>query len=683
MSAVRSVALTSVVLALQCAAQSPIPSAFFAVSAVRADYPKVNMGTLAHNEFAWETIERSRGKFNFQSFDDYMAAVQAHGLVDPSTNTANMAMTLAAGTPGWAVADQSTCSSGTGSLTVCTAPPDNIQDWKDFLTAVIAHYNGKIQPHIKYYELWNEFNVSLWWTGSNAQMVALAQAAYPIVHQDHYSLLLTPSVAGPVGTVAANSGVTWMTAYLQAGGSKYADGGAWHGYIAAQSGINPFPMPEQDTTSGCKAFVGCYGSIITKATQMRAVFDQNGLSGKPMFQTEGSWGNMTVTDPDTQVAWVARYMLLQAGLRSTLNLQMAAWFTWGGGTTFGWGDIETAALEPNAAGYAASQVYNWVVGATITQPCSGDSTGLWTCTLTRPGGYVGRAFWSENGPITLINDASLQYRDLAGNTNLLPTFGGAITVGSNPILVENNPSGGSTPAPVITLVANAAGEVPLIAPNTWLEIKGFNLSPPGDTRIWQGADFVNSQLPTQLDQVSVTVNGKNAYIYYISPTQVNILTPPDAMQGPVQIQLTNGGALSAPVTVSTASVSTSLFAFNGGPYVAARHADFSLLGPARLYAGLTTPAKPGETVLLYANGFGPTSSAVVAGSTTQSGSLSPLPVIQIGGATASVVFAGLVAPGQFQFNVVVPPTLADGDQPITVSYSGQTTQSGTLLTVQH
>src|SRR5579872_4334071 len=75
--------------------------------------------------------------------------------------------------------------------------------------------------------------------------------------------------------------------------------------------------------------------------------------------------------------------------------------------------------------------------------------------------------------------------------------------------------------PVITLVANAEGENPVIAPNTWVEVKGANLSKAGDTRIWQSADFINGQMPTSLDGVSVTVNGKSAFIYYISPTQVN------------------------------------------------------------------------------------------------------------------------------------------------------------------
>jgi uncharacterized protein (TIGR03437 family) len=47
-----------------------------------------------------------------------------------------------------------------------------------------------------------------------------------------------------------------------------------------------------------------------------------------------------------------------------------------------------------------------------------------------------------------------------------------------------------------------------------------------------------------------------------------------------------------------------------------------------------------------------------------------------------VTFAGLVAAGQFQFNVVVPSTLADGDQPISASYNSVATKSGTLITIQ-
>jgi uncharacterized protein (TIGR03437 family) len=235
-------------------------------------------------------------------------------------------------------------------------------------------------------------------------------------------------------------------------------------------------------------------------------------------------------------------------------------------------------------------------------------------------------------------------------------------------------SAGQT-APVIGLVANAEGESAAIAPNTWLEIKGLNLAKPGSGRTWQNSDFAGGKMPAQLDGVSVTVNGKSAYVYYISPTRVNVLTPPDAISGPVQVVLAyNGG--SASYTAPAQTTSPSFFVFDTLGNVAAEHADGSLIGA-------TKPAKPGEIIMLYANGFGPTSVPVTSGSETQSGTLSPLPAIQIGGIPAMVMFAGLVSAGEYQFNVVVPPTTPDGNQTIAATLNGVTTQGNALIAVQH
>ena len=87
-------------------------------------------------------------------------------------------------------------------------------------------------------------------------------------------------------------------------------------------------------------------------------------------------------------------------------------------------------------------------------------------------------------------------------------------------------------------------------------------------------------MPTKLDTVSATVNGKPAFVYYISPLQVNILTPPDALSGPAQVEVTYNGVTSAAFTAPAQSISPSFFVFNGGPYVAATHLNGSLIGPA-------------------------------------------------------------------------------------------------------
>jgi uncharacterized protein (TIGR03437 family) len=219
--------------------------------------------------------------------------------------------------------------------------------------------------------------------------------------------------------------------------------------------------------------------------------------------------------------------------------------------------------------------------------------------------------------------------------------------------------------PSVTLVATAEAQSPALAPNTWIEIKGTGLAP--DTRIWQGSDFVNSQLPTQLDGVSVTVDGKPAFVYYISSTQVNVLTPLDTATGAVQVQLTNAGTQAAPVTAQLQTYAPEFFVINGGPYVAGTHLDGTYLGPASL---------------LYGNGFGQTSPAIVNGSLGQSGTLPALPVITIGGIKASVEFAGVVSPGLYQFNVIIPANAPSGDQSLIATYKGFSTQTNVLVTVK-
>lgn len=243
--------------------------------------------------------------------------------------------------------------------------------------------------------------------------------------------------------------------------------------------------------------------------------------------------------------------------------------------------------------------------------------------------------------------------------------------------------------PAITKVANAEGESLTIAPNTWVEIKGTNLAPTGVSSpacapgyCWQLADFVNNQLPTNLQGVSVTLNGEKAFVYYISPSQVNILTPPDLKTGPVTVQLTSTGVTSASFTVQAQTYSESFFVFSGGNYVVATHVNYSLIGPTSLFPGLSTPAQPGETIVIYANGFGASTVPVVSGSETQSGTLPTMPTIQIGSATATVTYAALISPGLYQFNVVVPTSVAAGDNAIQASYNGQPTQAGTLITIQ-
>ena len=204
------------------------------------------------------------------------------------------------------------------------------------------------------------------------------------------------------------------------------------------------------------------------------------------------------------------------------------------------------------------------------------------------------------------------------------------------------------------------------------------------TRNWQTSDFVNNALPTVLSGVSATVNGKPAYLSYISPSQVNVLIPADTPAGPVQIQVMNNGLASATVRVNLEAAAPAFFRFPGTKYIAATHSDnVSPIGPAGLITGVTTtPAQPGEIVVLYANGFGETNPPIPNGLfLTVPLQLVAPPTVTIGGKPAEVKFAGLTAPGLYQFNVVVPTGLPAGDAEVVIQIPGATAQAQGSLSI--
>jgi uncharacterized protein (TIGR03118 family) len=212
-----------------------------------------------------------------------------------------------------------------------------------------------------------------------------------------------------------------------------------------------------------------------------------------------------------------------------------------------------------------------------------------------------------------------------------------------------------------------------IAPNTWTYIKGNGLS--ATTGTWQ---VTGSTLPTQVNGVSVMINGTSVPVSYVSNTQVNFLVPATVAQGPAQIQTTNNGLTSAALAVNADPLAPAFFiegtnATSDNDYIAAEHANGALIGPPATIK-TATPAEPGETVILYGTGFGP---PLASGEV-----LAVTPTIAIDGIDADVIFAGLVGPGLYQFNVVVPAGVTRGQDVLVVGLSGNfETQPDAFLTI--
>ena len=236
--------------------------------------------------------------------------------------------------------------------------------------------------------------------------------------------------------------------------------------------------------------------------------------------------------------------------------------------------------------------------------------------------------------------------------------------------------------PLITGVSNNASGAPAVESGSWVAIYGTGLA--ATTRSWQASDFSGNNLPTTLDGVSVLIDGKKAAISYVSPGQLNVQAPTDTATGPVPVQVINSAG-TATGTATLQDYSPAFFIFLTKYAAAVHNSDGVYVAPAGSFGSAATsrPAQPGESLQIYATGFGPTTPAVPAGQLVGS----PVPLsnltqlrVTIGGVAATVQYAGIVAAGEYQINVTVPQ-VPNGDQPILATIAGVSSQAGVSIPV--
>ena len=120
--------------------------------------------------------------------------------------------------------------------------------------------------------------------------------------------------------------------------------------------------------------------------------------------------------------------------------------------------------------------------------------------------------------------------------------------------------------------------------------------------------------------------------------------------------------------------------FDAQGHVVARHLDGSLVGPATLFPGASTPAKAGETVILVAFGMGAPNN-YVQGSAVQTFTI-PGPVRCFISGVFTSVPAAFISPGLVQLNVTIPPGTPSGENSIMCGAGAIPFPPGAMITVQ-
>jgi uncharacterized protein (TIGR03437 family) len=233
-------------------------------------------------------------------------------------------------------------------------------------------------------------------------------------------------------------------------------------------------------------------------------------------------------------------------------------------------------------------------------------------------------------------------------------------------------------------VLNGASFLPGIEAGSWVTVQGSNLANTYPGRTWTASEVVNGNLPTSLDGVSVSIDGKPAFVNYISPMQINVQAPSDSMVGTVDVVVNNNGAVSAAAMAQLQSVAPAFFLYPGTSYaIASLPPDYALVGDPSAVRG-TVAAKPGDTLVLWGTGFGATNPPAAAGTTvTGAHTAVTLPTVTVGGVATPVMGAAL-SPGSvglYQVSIQLPATVPTGAVAVEASVGGVQTQAGVLLFV--
>ena len=314
------------------------------------------------------------------------------------------------------------------------------------------------------------------------------------------------------------------------------------------------------------------------------------------------------------------------------------------------------------------------------------------------GNFVSQVFFDESINNTVLaqaaytrttardtTNASDMVYAVANQTRMLVTATGSVSAGyAATITMGVSLTAPAAASPSITAggVANAASGAAGASPNTWISIYGSNFSLASQTLA--SSDVIDNAIPTSLAGVSVQINGKAAFIEYVSPTQINVLTPADVSTGGVNVSVSNSAGTS-PAATATMTMTLPGLAVLSNYVRALRYPDGVIVnGTGNAEPGFTTAAAagPGDVIALFGTGFGGTSPSVTPGQVfTGAYATSNAVTVTIGGVLAEVLWAGLSAAGLDQVNVRIPSGLADGDHAVIAAVAGSSSQSNALLKV--
>jgi uncharacterized protein (TIGR03437 family) len=243
---------------------------------------------------------------------------------------------------------------------------------------------------------------------------------------------------------------------------------------------------------------------------------------------------------------------------------------------------------------------------------------------------------------------------------------------------------GQAPSYSAATIFNTSNQAPgPYAPNTELTILGTGMA--HSAYALTAADIAGGSIPYNLNGVEVMVNGWTAPLFYVSPTQVNFLMPPNLIAGPVTVWVVLDSLAGPQVPLTLQDAAPALFpsTLDPGYAIAQQWPAYSLISPA-------SPVPPGGIVILYATGLGATEPfpALPNEIPTYAGPIESIAEFQVflDGtplAPSQVLYAGICPgwAGLYQINLALPEDVGPNPE-IRVAIGNWESLPGLMLAVQ-
>jgi uncharacterized protein (TIGR03437 family) len=314
------------------------------------------------------------------------------------------------------------------------------------------------------------------------------------------------------------------------------------------------------------------------------------------------------------------------------------------------------------------------VGPTAVQTASGIQYAVHQPAQTTPAGTSSFAYTVNWTAPSDTSGADIVFNAAANAANGDSTSAGDYIFSAEVVIAALAAGARISAGGVVNAATFVAAPNNTIAPGGLLSIFGAGLAPTT-------ASAQALPLPTTLANTQVTINNIAAPLIFVSPNQINAQAPFELATGSklnvvVKISgLPNSAA--EPVQVDAASPGIFTLTQNGIGSGAILHANFTLVSSS-------SPARSGETLLVYCTGLGVTNPAVQTGAAGNAQATVNLPTVSLGGQNARVDFSG-AAPGfagLYQINVVVPTFTVANDYEVIITIAGKQSRAGVTMRVQ-